>query len=110
MIKPILHRIIVFPDAIEEKDEHFKRAKAAGLFIAEAERTREQAAVDSGKVVAIGATAFKDFGEDVPPVKIDDTIVYARYAGKNIVDADTGITYVALNDEDVIAVLTKEGA
>jgi co-chaperonin GroES (HSP10) len=108
-IKPILHRILVEQDSLEEKDEVFQRAKAAGITIAGKEAEREQAAIDSGKVVDIGPTAFKDFGVSESPVKIGDLVVFAKYGGKAIVDPTTKKKFIALNDEDVIAVLS-EGA
>ena len=109
-IKPVLHRIIIKPDSIEDRDEAFKRAKQAGIFIDSNEREREQAAVDSGTVISIGSTAFKDFGAD-NPVSVGDRVVYARYAGKAIVDPADEIKYVAINDEDLIAILiTEKGA
>lgn len=108
-VKPILHRILVLPDKLEEKDEYFKRANAAGIIVARDEREREQAAIDTGKVIEIGPTSFRDFGSE-SPIKVGDYIVYAKYGGKAIVDPETKIKYVALNDEDVIAILTTEGA
>lgn len=110
MIKPILHRILVKPDLIEEKDEAYKAAKRAGLEIVKNERDREQAAIDTGTVVSYGETVFKDFGVDANPIKVGDTVVYARYAGKVIEDPADKVKYVALNDEDVIAIITTEGA
>jgi co-chaperonin GroES (HSP10) len=107
-IKPILHRILVKPDAIEDKDEAFKRAKAAGIEVVKNERDREQAAIDTGTVISFGETVFKDFGVSDNPIKVGDTVVYARYAGKFIVDPDDEVKYVALNDEDVIAIITTE--
>lgn len=109
-IKPILHRILVKPDDVLEKDENYKKARELGLIVAEKEREREQAAIDTGEVVDFGPTVFKDFGVDYIPIAVGDTVVYARYAGKVIVDPATKIKYVALNDEDVIAIITKEGA
>lgn len=108
-IKPILHRILVKPDDIHDKDEAFKRARAAGIEVVREEREREQAAIDTGVVVDFGPTVFKDFGS-TNPLKIGDSVVYAKYGGKAIVDPDTKVKYVALNDEDVIAILTTEGA
>jgi co-chaperonin GroES (HSP10) len=52
---------------------------------------------------------FKDFGAD-NPLRIGDRVVFAKYGGKAIFDPDSKIKYVALNDEDVIAIVTKEGA
>lgn len=103
MIVPILHRILVKQDKLEEKDEAFKKAGAAGIFIPNLdERGREQAAIDTGVVVAIGATAFRDFGTE-SPIKVGDSVVFARHAGKIIVDPHDEVQYVALNDEDVVA-------
>lgn len=107
-IKPILHRIIVKPDSIEDVDDHFKRAKSAGLIIQKEEKDREQAAIDTGVIVAFGETVFRDFHVSENPITIGDRVVYAKYAGKTIMDNDT--RYVALNDEDVIAIITTEGA
>jgi co-chaperonin GroES (HSP10) len=103
MIIPILHRILVKQDKLEEKDEAFKRAKGAGLVIPTMdEHGREQAAIDTGTVVAIGDTAFRDFGT-TSPIQVGDSVVFARHAGKIIIDPQDNIQYVALNDEDVVA-------
>jgi co-chaperonin GroES (HSP10) len=108
-IVPILHRILVKPDKLEDIDDTVARAKAAGLLIESNEYEREQAAIDTGTVIAMGATVFKDFGAD-NPLRIGDRVVFAKYGGKAIFDPDSKIKYVALNDEDVIAIVTKEGA
>jgi co-chaperonin GroES (HSP10) len=108
-IKPILHRILVKPDDVLEKDKNYQKARELGLILAEKEREREQAAIDTGVVVDFGPTVFSDFHTE-NPLSIGDTVVYARYAGKVIVDPATEVKYVALNDEDVIAVITTEGA
>lgn len=109
MITPIIHRILIKPDNIEEKDEIFRSAKAMGIELVREEREREQAAVDTGVVVSYGPTAFKDFNT-ANPLKVGDTVVYAKYGGKAIVDPTTKVKYIALNDEDVIAIITTEGA
>jgi co-chaperonin GroES (HSP10) len=110
MIVPLLHRILVKQDSLEEKDEVFARAKKANIIIdVGSERDREQAAIDSGEVVSIGPTAFRDFGFDTPPIKVGDFIVFAKYGGKTVVDPETKVKYVVLNDEDVVALFT-EGA
>lgn len=110
-IKPILHRILVKPDVLEEKDEVFRRAHAVGITVVKEEREREQMAIDTGEVVDIGVTAFQDFSPGLPsPIKIGDKVVYAKYGGKAIIDPETSIRYIALNDEDIIAKFTTEGA
>lgn len=104
-IKPILHRILVKPDKLEDKDKLFAAAKAAGIqFEFSNERSREQQAIDTGTVLDFGPTVFKDFGAD-NPLKIGDNVVFAKYGGKSIEDPETKQRYVLLNDEDVIAIL-----
>lgn len=99
MIIPILHRILVKPDPVETKT-------AGGIILAVNEK-REQAAAECGTVVAIGNTAFKDFGGDPSLVPIGTRIFYAKYAGKEVKDIDDTI-YVALNDEDIVAIIREE--
>lgn len=108
-IKPITHRILVKPDDVMDKDVHLRKAKELGLVLHRDEQNREQAAVDEGVVVAFGPTVFQDFHTE-NPLKVGDKVVYARYAGKVIVDPADEVKYVALNDEDVIAIVTTEGA
>lgn len=108
MIIPILHRILVKQDKLEEKDETYRAATRSGIVIPHLdEKTREQAAIDTGTIVAIGDTAFKDFGA-TNPVAIGDYVVFAKHAGKVLVDPDTEEKFVALNDEDIIAKLVKK--
>lgn len=107
-IKVVGHRVLIQPLKIEEVDETFKRAKAAGLYLGETdELRREQNAVDKGTVVSIGSTAFKDFGGD-PWCAVGDLVAFAKYAGKYIEDPETKEKYLIVNDEDVLSVLTQE--
>lgn len=108
MIKVVLHRILVKPDQLEEVDETHRRAKEMGLVIAsEKELKRERAAVDTGTVLEIGDTAFKDFNTD-SPIKVGDRIAYAKYGGKAVVDPKTKEELLILNDEDVICKFLEE--
>ena len=108
MIKPLLHRIIVKQHKLNEVNKDYKRAEAIGLFIPEHEDTkRAQAGVDKGIVVSIGPTAYRDFNTGVP-INVGDTVAFARFSGKIIVDPQDEEEYVALNDEDVVAILTGE--
>ena len=108
MIKPLLHRIIVKQQKLNEAHKEYQRAEAMGIIIPEHEdNKRAQAGVDKGTVVALGPTAYRDFNTDVP-VKVGDVVAFARYSGKTIVDPKDDEEYVALNDEDLVAILTKE--
>lgn len=109
MIKPAGHRVLVECKDITEFDPTYARAKAAGIQIARdhEDHQRRQAGVDKGVVVAVGPTAFKDFGGE-PWCVPGDLIIFAKYAGKIVEDVDQK-KYIVLNDEDICAVI-KEAA
>jgi len=108
LIVPLLHRIVVRPEKFEEVNKDIQRAKSFGLVIPELEdMKRAQASVDRGVVVAIGDTAYRDYNVD-PPVKVGDSVNYARFAGKVVEDPESGIEYILLNDEDLICVIKEE--
>lgn len=105
VLVPLLHRIMVKPMSYQEFNKDIQRAKSIGLEIPELEEMkRAQASVDQGEVVAIGETAYRDYGVECP-VKVGDVVNYARFAGKIVEDGDT--KYVILNDEDCLAVVRK---
>ena len=105
MIKPLLHRIIVKQRKLEEVDQTLKRARAAGIVIAEhGDTIRAQAGVDKGVVIAIGPTAYRDFNTETP-IKVGDIVVFAKFSGKIIQDPEDEEEYVALNDEDIVAII-----
>lgn len=102
-LTPVLHRLLVKPDNVEDADESIRRAKAMGIVVQLDKR--EQAAVESGEVIAIGDTAFKAFEATVMP-KVGDMIYFAKYAGKKLKDGDT--EYLCLNDEDVVCIINNK--
>lgn len=107
MIIPTGHRILVKQDHYEEADEVFKNARAAGIVIQKDANVRYQDSVDKGTILAIGPTAWKDFGGEAWAT-IGDTIVFAKHAGKKVEDpSDKDTNYVVLNDEDVVAILKE---
>lgn len=95
MITPLGHRLLIKPIEIEEKTE-------GGIWKPQQTTEMERAGVDKGTVVAIGTTCWLDpsFGGK-PWCKVGDKVVWARYAGKPVKDAD-GTEYHLLNDEDVL--------
>lgn len=109
MINVILHRVAVRPFDFNEWDESRKKAKELGFALPETEKDiRAQASVDVGTVVQLGPTAFKDFSETVP-VKLGDVVSYVKGAGKLIKNPiKESEEVVVLNDEDIIAVFSKE--
>lgn len=105
MIIPLIHRIVVKPEALDEFSSDVRRLKAIGLTVPElADAKRAQAAVDRGVVISIGATAYKDYGIE-SPVKVGDVVNYARFAGKIIEDPVTEESFILLNDEDLICII-----
>ncbi len=117
-IEALGHRLTIRPDKVvdSEAEKTKKLAEAAGFVLPEAtkdsldsEFTREQAGVDQGIVLTIGKTAFRDFGGEAW-CDIGDYVAYARHAGKFVKDPDTDENVLILNDEDVIARITKKVA
>lgn len=98
MITPLLHRILIKPDVIETKT-------ASGIVLAINEK-REQAAAESGIIISIGSTAFKDYGESPDLLKVGDKVFFAKYAGKTVKDSD-GSEFIILNDEDIVGVINE---
>lgn len=98
MLKPVLHRVLVKPDDVETVSK-------GGIVIA-VDPKKERVAVETGHVLAIGDTAFKDYQKspvDFTPV-VGNRVYYAKYAGKIVKDTDDK-EYLILNDEDIIAVV-----
>lgn len=100
MITPCGFRVLVKPKTLETKTE-------SGLILAYENLEREQASVQEGELVAVGPTAWKDYGKH-PWAKVGDVVTFSRYAGRFITDpADPDTKYVLLNDEDILAVLSN---
>lgn len=96
-IIPVLHRVLILPDKVEETSK--------GGIVLSIDIKREQAAAEKGTVVAIGSTAFRDYGGDEYTLKVNDKVAYAKYAGKSIKEND--IEYIILNDEDITAIIKE---
>lgn len=101
------HRVLVRPDRLEESDPHYQRAHKAGLLLPKEHEDlrRAEAAVDRGTIIAIGPTAWKDFGGEAW-CKVGDKIAFAKYSGKTV--TDNGENYLVLNDEDVVCIIKED--
>ena len=106
MIEPCGHRLVVKPFKQEDVDEVVRSAKKFGIEIVNSNQAREDASVDKGVVLAIGPTAWKDFGGE-PWCKVGDTILFAKFSPKFVEDPNTKETVGILNDEDVVAVIKE---
>ena len=98
MIKPVLHRILVQLEDIDEVTE-------SGIIIAKELIKKERKAVEKGTVVAIGETAFKDYGGSSDTVHVGDKVLIAQYSGKEVYK-DKNL--VVVNDEDILVVFNGE--
>ena len=114
-IKVVLHRVLVKRDIPEDTEAVKTKKDLDRLQLAtpdwvrekiENQALRENASMDKGTVVAIGDTAFRDYGIQ-SPIQVGDYIAFAKFGGKEVNDPETGETLVIINDEDVVAVLTK---
>lgn len=99
MLTPVLHRIILKLDSIEE-------VTASGIVIPKDLIEKERKAVEIGTVISIGDTAFKDYGGSIDTIKIGDRVIIAKYSGKEIKDIDE-TQYVVINDEDVLVIIKE---
>ncbi len=87
-IRPLADRVLVEPAPAEEKT-------ASGLYIPDTAKEKPQ----KGIVVAVG-TGKKD---EPLTVKVNDTVLYGKYAGTEItVD---GKEYLIMRETDIFAIL-----
>jgi co-chaperonin GroES (HSP10) len=96
MLKPIYKRLLVRLEPIETKS-------AGGIILATDER-RQKNGSEKGTILAVSEDCFTEY-EGLP--KVGDQIYFAKYAGKFVVDPDTGEELVLLNDEDVVAIISR---
>jgi len=103
-IKPVLHRILVLPEQVEDTDDLLRRAKAVGIKI-ELDKREKKAAV-IGTVVAIGNTAYREYGttHKEEGIEIGSKILYAKYSSAEVPNSDL----IVLNDEDIIGVIEND--
>jgi len=106
-VKPVTpgHRILVKPDSLTIVDPIYAAAKAAGFELLKQTERQEATAIDTGIVIQIGPTAYKDFGGADNWCKVGDKISYTRHGGKMIANpSDPEEKWLCLNDEDVVMV------
>ena len=94
-IIPTGGHLLVLPDKVEEKTD-------GGIYLPDTARDKEQAAATSGKIVAVGNSAWKDLDDGQPWAYEGDRVTYGRYAGVTLTGKD-GTDYVLLNDNDILA-------
>lgn len=113
-VKAVIHRLVVKPVDLEQYDEVRAKLKELGMELGRTEETKyHHTQIDQGTVLEVGPTAFRDYVQkynlDIP-VKVGDMVTYARHSGKAVKDPfnPEAPEVIILNDEDIIAVHTKE--
>lgn len=100
---PIGRRLLLSTKPIEEKT-------AGGLIVVKETRDQDRLAVHEGIVEEIGHNCWSDVGDGRPWCKVGDKVMFQRYAGLFIWDADEGKfrdDFIFLNDLDVIATIEE---
>lgn len=95
-LRPLGDRLLVQPT---EREETFAGGQ---LVIPETAKEKPQ----EGKVIAAGPGAKDEDGERLPmDVKVDDRILFAKYAGTEIKLG--GTKYLIMRESDVLAIIEK---
>lgn len=93
MLKPLGDRVLVKPDAAEQKT-------ASGLYIASNAQEKPQ----RGEIIAVGAGKVGENGERLPmDVHVGNVVIYGKFGG-NEVKVD-GETYLLMRADDIYAVV-----
>jgi chaperonin GroES len=92
-LRPLGDRVVIKPS--EQEDQ-----TTSGIFLPETAKEKPQ----QGKVVAAGPGARKETGERiVMDVQVNDTVLYAKYAGTTIKLG--GDEYLILKETDILAIV-----
>lgn len=93
MLKPLGDRVLVKPDAAEQKT-------ASGLYIASNAQEKPQ----RGEIIAVGAGKVGENGDRLPmDVHVGDVVIYGKFGG-NEVKVD-GEKYLLMRADDIYAVV-----
>lgn len=97
-IFPVGYRVLVKPDPLEEKT-------AGGIIIAEPIREQHDRAQATGRLVAVGAFAWKEWPAGW--AKPGDRVLFDKYGGTHMTGED-GELYRLLNDQQVTAIVSEK--
>lgn len=93
MLKPLEDRVII---AVKDEEEQ----TVGGIVLASNAKQKPQ----TGKVVAIGEGTLTNDGKRIPlSVKVDDEVIYDKYAGSEVEYA--GDQYLVLHAKDIMAIV-----
>lgn len=104
-IEPAGHRVMVRIEKPEEKTK-------GGIIIVPDTLERMEKFGEIGEVVAIGKTAFHDYGGDWG-VRVGMKVFFTRQGGKlvtrELISEDDNAEYRVINDEDIIGMVPHGG-
>ena len=93
-LKPLGDRVVIEPS----EDETEK--SSGGIYIPDTAKEKPQ----RGKVVAAGPGRTTDEGKTIAlAVKVDDTVVYSKYAGTEY--KEEGTDFLIVRESDILAVV-----
>ena len=92
---PVDLRILVKPDAVEEK--------IGSVFLPDQHKDKLKYAATKATLIAVGENAFKEWGPARKPVP-GDRVCFAQYVGAEHMGSD-GERYVVMNDADLLAII-----
>ena len=93
-LKPLGDRVVIEP--FEDETEK----SAGGIYIPDTAKEKPQ----QGKVVAAGPGRATDEGKTVAlTVKVDDTVVYSKYAGTEY--REEGTDFLIVRESDILAIV-----
>lgn len=93
-IKPLGDRVIVKPSEVEEKTK-------GGIILPD---TAKEKPIE-GTIVAVGAGKIGEDGKLIPMnVKVNDKVLYAKYAG-NEIQID-GVEYLIMRESDIYGIVS----
>lgn len=94
-LKPLSDRVVV--QQLEEEER-----TAGGIVLPDTAKERPQ----QGKVVAVGPGRVNDEGKRLEmSVKVGDRVVYAKYAGTEVVVG--GEEYLIMNESEILAIVQE---
>jgi co-chaperonin GroES (HSP10) len=97
MIVPAGHRVLVKIDEVEEVTK-------GGIIITKGTAQQQEEAGIFGTLVAVGESAWKDFGGRAWAC-VGDRVMIAKYGGFIAQEPGDDNKYRILNDEDIVAVI-----
>lgn len=93
---PTGYRILIKPDELE-------KVSGGGIVLVHQDERLARAATVTGVIVAIGKTAWDRHQGGLSWCDVGDHVIYAKYAGKIVIDPETEEEFLIVNDEDILA-------